>query len=222
MRPHRQQHFARGFTLVELLAVIAVVALLTLLAARALGTALEQARLTRCAAQLTNLGQALLLYAGDNGARLPPFAAADQTWDKQILPYADNATALLACPADPHLDVAPGQPPPRSYAVNGGQRYVLDLSYPFGSFDGQPPLHLSQLGSRSGPVILIGERPGESAANRGWFGEFPFSTLDQLPGLVHRKRAGCNYLFHNGSVRYLSAADASLSAENDYWYTPTP
>lgn len=63
-----------GFTLVELLVVIAVIALLIGLLAPGLGGAREAARLVRCGANQRQLGAAWAMYAGDFHDRVMPTA----------------------------------------------------------------------------------------------------------------------------------------------------
>lgn len=215
--------FARaGFTLIELLAVIAVIAVLMIVVSRTISSSLEKARIASCAANLKSLGQALVLYASDHQARLPQFAENDTIWDETLLPYLNDNKQVFRCPSDPHVNRENLERHPRTYAVNGGQKYITSLNYPFGGFDGQGPLTLDQLHSRSGRVILIGERPGESVVNRGLVGEFAFCTLDQLPGVVHREQSGGNYLFSDTSVEYLDGSQAALSDTQDYWYVGNP
>jgi prepilin-type N-terminal cleavage/methylation domain-containing protein len=207
----------RGFTLIELLVVIAIIALLSGLLFPALKNSLENSRVTACAFNLKNIGQALYIYADDNNSLLPPFENNGTTWDSVLLPNLGSETRIFLCPSDPYIDRFETVKRPRSYAVNGGQKYLAG-DFPFGSFNGQGPLLLEHLQSRSGKTILVGERPGSSKADRGYSGEFPFCTLDQVPGAVHRSGHGSNYLFSDSSVMFLSVADAALSAEHDYWY----
>ena len=58
-----------AFTLVELLVVISVIALLIALLLPTLARALDSAKAVQCATNLRSLGQAHLMYAGDNKGR---------------------------------------------------------------------------------------------------------------------------------------------------------
>jgi prepilin-type N-terminal cleavage/methylation domain-containing protein/prepilin-type processing-associated H-X9-DG protein len=66
---HRQTR--RGFTLVELLVVIGIIALLISILLPALSKARQAANTVYCAANLRSLAQAMNIYAGANGGWLP-------------------------------------------------------------------------------------------------------------------------------------------------------
>src|SRR5437773_441389 len=70
----------RGFTLVELLVVIVIVAMLAALLLPALVKAKEQGRTSVCKNNMRQIGLALILYADDNNDHLPWPGDVDRNW----------------------------------------------------------------------------------------------------------------------------------------------
>ena len=68
---------ARGFTLLELLVVTAIIAILAAMILPAIGNAKARGQGTYCLNNLRQLGLALHLYAGDNEDALPYNMGAD-------------------------------------------------------------------------------------------------------------------------------------------------
>ncbi|MDF3128456.1 type II secretion system protein [Kiritimatiellaeota bacterium B1221] len=212
----------RGFTLIEMLVVIAILALLISLVVPAVSKSLKRGQELGCLSNLRQLGQALVMYASDHKSQLPKYQDANGYWDEKVEKYLGDEAGVFVCPMDPYLssdDSATRRP--RTYACNGGQRYTSG-QYPFGSFDGGPALYLEELKSRTQHIILLGERPGSSVSDRGYLGDGSYTTMDQIPGRVHRNERGGNYLYADLRVQYLSVEDATLSQEADIWYVPTP
>lgn len=86
----------KGFTLIELLVVIAIIALLLAILMPALGRAREQARATRCLANLKQIGLAMNLYANDNNYKVPRaelrpgvpgYTGKEMRWPTLFIPY---------------------------------------------------------------------------------------------------------------------------------------
>lgn len=118
----RQVMLMRAFTLVELLAVVAIVGILAALLLPSLSTAKMKSKKTACISNLKQLGVAFNLYCADNDGRLPdnlpenadpksaswvtgdmrdPAQSTNQVLIRQgkLFPYASQ-TSIYHCPAD--------------------------------------------------------------------------------------------------------------------------
>lgn len=68
---HSKRRKSHGFTLIELLVVIAIIAILAAILFPVFAKARDQAKLTRCLAQLGSIGKAIMSYTDDNNGYYP-------------------------------------------------------------------------------------------------------------------------------------------------------
>ncbi|HJN16125.1 MAG TPA: prepilin-type N-terminal cleavage/methylation domain-containing protein [Armatimonadota bacterium] len=109
----------RGFTLLELLIVIAIIAVLAAIMYPVFAAARAKARQVQCVSNVTQIGIALKLYADDHSGYLPSFSQSHPsfvngltdaekqtalpgvvTWDVSIQDYL-KSTDVLRCPDSP-------------------------------------------------------------------------------------------------------------------------
>ncbi len=117
-------HDQRGFTLMELMGVIAILAILAGLLLPSLARAREKSLTTLCRGNLGQLGKALSLYTAEfraypgtracpippGNAALPQYSGTNLdwvVWDRRLAPYFANREAILRCPVH-HPTVFPG------------------------------------------------------------------------------------------------------------------
>jgi prepilin-type N-terminal cleavage/methylation domain-containing protein len=149
-----------GFTLLELLVAIGIIAVLIAVLLPVLGKARAQANRAVCLSNIRQLGAAILMYCNDNNGWFPTCAvwatgsaykqfpddwvhwqANRKLENSAIATYVgagEKLRSLLRCPADtfdgrkPHLAIAPGQGP-YLYSYNMNQTIGLNgIPYPGG------------------------------------------------------------------------------------------
>ena len=102
-----------GFTLIELLVVIAIIAILAAILFPVFAQARESARASTCAANMRQLGMAMMLYSQDADEALPmatnyaaPFASPERVWTSSVQTYVKNSGVFL-CPSAVNARFAP-------------------------------------------------------------------------------------------------------------------
>lgn len=104
-----------GFTLVELLVTMSIIALLIAMLMPAVQAVRESAKRTECANNLHNIGLAYNHYRTAN----KKFRGVDG-WASELLPYCAKAEKTFICPNDPNPNVSLWVPPAYLHVRNVG------------------------------------------------------------------------------------------------------
>ena len=232
-RPAASRH---GFTLVELLVVVAIIALLVSILLPTLGKAKEQARTVMCMSNIRGLGLSFTFYTDENDDWLPAGASSsidEYTWDSILQPYYD-VYGLLHCPSD-RLERrwdSYGTPEenryPRSYAINTTVSWMGPSSADPDFWPGW--VHKITEVTDPTETFLLAEQwesaywgtwqPGiyKQYLGSGAYAYWETTNPGRGPTLdVHRNNDMANYLFCDGHVEPVQADDKQLGAP-DYYY----
>lgn len=204
-----------GFTLVELLVTIAIIAILVSLAFPISRSIVENGKAAKCLGNMRNIGLAAMAYASENNMKLPMTShnGAVNQWEVTLQPYSGHAINFK-CPSDPDKTRA------RSYAINDMltpnpcQAVFLDYSY------------LSKI-DRPAETIYFGEASQEFTMDHFHFSQFygdqvPPDAFQELVD-VHRHGNRANYLFADCHAEMLSweSVKERLAKSTDRLTDPT-
>jgi prepilin-type N-terminal cleavage/methylation domain-containing protein/prepilin-type processing-associated H-X9-DG protein len=198
----------KGFTLVELLVVIGIIALLVAMLMPALTRARAQAQAVQCQSNLRDIGHQLLIYANDNRGWMFPFdfgmnVPREQRWPVYVFNPPVWNPPIMLCPSD----WEPAEE--HSYVLNG-HLATQKVRYFGNNLDGRS----------SSDVILMGEKVSSEPDYYMWRGEY-HRVVDQFRhgGSGSNSRQRSNYLFLDLHVATAEPDEALRGV--DPWYVPT-
>ena len=205
----------RGFTLLELLVVIAMVAVLAGLILPTLSAVRESSRIVQCAGNLRQIFSGLSLYAQDHTNHLPQrYSYLDATGQKigyceLILPYLDPGRTPANSDTAKKLFMCPSQKT-KNYPVDPG--YGMNHFYDNASFTAASPAAQTILLAESAGLTGFGNRNADRSNTPG--------TTGKLDDTRHRGRA--NYAFFDGHVElleYRQTRQTPSGSTTDQWGT---
>ena len=190
------KHRFPGFTLVELLVVISIIALLMGILAGALGKARQIARRTACKANLHSVAQAFRMYLDDNRLTMPP--AAGMPWNPENPAQPLTGKYPIVKYIGPYLSLSPAE----LNETNGKKCYAKVLCCP-ADYKNSDPKHYFKTQQSS---YEYSERRGGRSMNRASFTKnaperdveimWDFEAFHGTAGKVGAK----NYLFSDCHV----------------------
>jgi prepilin-type N-terminal cleavage/methylation domain-containing protein/prepilin-type processing-associated H-X9-DG protein len=209
----------RGFTLVELMVVTALLAVISLLVLALARASLRASRQAQCMGNLRNLGGALHLYATDHDGRFPETthtAGLEGAWVYALEPYLGDFDESRICPEDPQR---------RERLRARGTSYVLN-SYlfvpetdPFGEPVGPALTRLNAVPDPARTLLAFicsdttGTGPGNDHTHSNQWSSWAAVCRDISPDRfadssnANHTRGKSNYLYADGRVETMHAAE---------------
>lgn len=218
----RQSVRSKAFTLIELLAVVAIIVILAALAFPVLSKTADAGNRAKCAGNLKNLASGVLAYVGENNGKIPycnyvvpPHGGYSQIpWMRALAPYLGfewtdenwrqwtaqkvrkGLPAVFYCPSDKGPPETYITPYDVSYGINLRVAAVANAAV---SENLPSSLVVAQV-PRPAQIILLGD-----SAHEDEDGAFSWRLDNGLVGadFSKRHRGGANIAWFDGHVTYV-------------------
>ncbi len=227
------QHSSYGFSLTELLIVLAVLVILAALLFPVLSSARKRAQDTACIANLQQLGHAMTMYVSDYDGAYPltaegmiyndTVAHGTRTWSDLLKPYLKDS--FVACPSC-NWSNAPRVPYRTGYVIN------WQLNRQIGSHQKQTVKgrHETVVTYPSCTIVLADARLGEisghspdmATTRAGLDNYFNHRTSDTSAAYILRQEpagtrhhGGADYAFADGHVKWLLPTSVRTDRKSD-------
>ena len=191
----------KGFTLIEMLVVVAIIGVLAAILFPVFARARENARRANCMSNLKQIGLAVLQYTQDYDERMPGLSNTSVPptyWFNMIEPYT-KSTQLFFCPSD--AEAKASEPLTTANIAYGWNDYYLATNYDMGDMSGSSLASFEHVAQ----TILAGDSNGYTFTSGVNAGKPRQRYVIRNSGgyqPVPRHFDGDNFVFMDGHVKW--------------------
>jgi len=206
----------RGFTLIEMLVVIAILAILIAITVPNVNRSIENSRRVACLARIRDLGNAVMLYATDHRGSTLPYYTFNSQWYNTFRTESGGPGLLIS---GGYLDYDPNafRCPSDRGAGNGG-RYNYDqvpaapyISYSFRPWGGYPA---PSSGPFDGAITQVGGEPANPAFRASTYA-YISDAFCRLGAEPRNHSEGWNVWYLDGHAKFIRDPERTSPMPNN-------